>query len=41
LITSPHLISVRFTVHYNLCVGTIVGLGSDEQIKAVQEWQVC
>ena len=25
--------SIRFTVHYNLFAGTVVGLGSDEQIK--------
>jgi hypothetical protein len=30
---------IRFTVHYNLCVGSIVGLGSDEQIKVLEDWQ--
>jgi len=30
---------IRFTVHYNLCVGTVLGLGSDEQIAALQDMQ--
>jgi acyl-CoA oxidase len=30
---------VRFTVHYNLCVGTIIGLGNDDQIKALKPMQ--
>lgn len=30
---------IRFTVHYNLCVGTILGLGNDRQIKDLEEMQ--
>lgn len=30
---------IRFTVHYNLCIGSIVGLGSDEQINLLDQWQ--
>ena len=30
---------IRFTVHYNLCVGTILGLGNDEQIEALKDMQ--
>lgn len=30
---------IRFTVHYNLCLGSIVGLGSDEQVKELDLWQ--
>jgi acyl-CoA oxidase len=30
---------IRFTVHYNLCVGTILGLGNDSQIKDLEEMQ--
>jgi len=30
---------IRFTVHYNLCVGTIVGLGNDEQIFELENMQ--
>lgn len=39
---SPHLgpgFWIRFTVHYNLCVGTILGLGNDEQIEALKVMQ--
>ena len=30
---------IRFTVHYNLCAGTVLGLGNEEQIKMLDEWQ--
>ena len=30
---------IRFTVHYNLCAGTVLGLGNDEQIKLLDQWQ--
>lgn len=30
---------IRFTVHYNLCVGTILGLGNDDQIKDLDKMQ--
>mmetsp|Transcript_3684 Transcript_3684/g.3834 ORF Transcript_3684/g.3834 Transcript_3684/m.3834 type:complete len:477 (-) Transcript_3684:40-1470(-) len=30
---------IRFTVHYNLCIGTINGLGSEEQIHEANQWQ--
>ena len=30
---------IRFTVHYNLCVGTILGLGNDDQIQDLEEMQ--
>ena len=30
---------IRFTVHYNLCVGTIVALGSIDQVKVLVDWQ--
>lgn len=30
---------IRFTVHYNLCIGTINGLGSAEQINEANQWQ--
>jgi len=30
---------IRFTVHYNLCAGTVLGLGNEEQIKELDEWQ--
>jgi acyl-CoA oxidase len=30
---------IRFTVHYNLCVGTILGLGNDDQIKDLEGMQ--
>ncbi len=30
---------IRFTVHYNLCVGSVVGLGNNEQIKDLEKWQ--
>lgn len=30
---------VRFTVHYNLCVGTVLALGSKEQVAALDEMQ--
>lgn len=30
---------VRFTVHYNLCMGSILGLGSDEQVSLLDEFQ--
>ena len=28
---------VRFTVHQNLCCGTILGLGNDEQVQVLDE----
>lgn len=30
---------VRFTVHYNLCFGTVLAVGSDEQIAKLDEFQ--
>ena len=30
---------IRFTVHYNLCMGSIVGLGSKEQVDICNNWQ--
>jgi len=30
---------VRFTVHYNLCAGTVLGLGSAEQVAMLDDWQ--
>ncbi|CAE7559238.1 POX5 [Symbiodinium microadriaticum] len=30
---------IRFTVHYNLCIGTILGLGNDDQIQEMEEMQ--
>jgi len=30
---------IRMTVHLNLCAGTVLGLGNDEQIKMLDEWQ--
>jgi len=30
---------IRFTVHYNLCMGTVLGLGSDEQVRELDEIQ--
>lgn len=30
---------IRFTVHYNLCAGTVLGLGNEDQIKQLDEWQ--
>jgi acyl-CoA oxidase len=30
---------IRFTVHYNLCAGTVLGLGNAEQVKMLDEWQ--
>jgi acyl-CoA oxidase len=30
---------VRFTVHQNLCCGTILGLGNEEQVRALDEMQ--
>jgi len=30
---------VRFTVHYNLCAGTVLGLGNEEQVRALDAWQ--
>lgn len=30
---------IRFTVHYNLCVGTVVGLGTPEQVDSLASWQ--
>eukprot|EP01128_Nolandella_sp_AFSM9_P005124 TRINITY_DN2432_c0_g2_i1.p1 TRINITY_DN2432_c0_g2~~TRINITY_DN2432_c0_g2_i1.p1 ORF type:complete len:491 (-),score=115.74 TRINITY_DN2432_c0_g2_i1:96-1496(-) len=30
---------VRYTVHYNLCYGTVVAAGGDEQLKALQAAQ--
>ena len=31
---------IRFTVHYNLCAGTVLGLGNEDQIRLLDEWQV-
>eukprot|EP00976_Prorocentrum_cordatum_P041530 842655-Prorocentrum_minimum.AAC.1 len=30
---------IRFTVHYNLCCGTVLGLGNEEQIASLSEMQ--
>ena len=30
---------IRFTVHYNLCVGTVLGLGGPEQIQQLRDMQ--
>eukprot|EP00759_Apiculatamorpha_spiralis_P040899 PhF_6_TR39665/c1_g1_i9/m.58888/K00232/E1.3.3.6, ACOX1, ACOX3; acyl-CoA oxidase len=30
---------IRFTVHYNLCVGTVVGLGNTQQLQELEQWQ--
>ena len=30
---------IRFTVHYNLCMGTVLGLGNDEQVKELDNIQ--
>mmetsp|Transcript_10782 Transcript_10782/g.18481 ORF Transcript_10782/g.18481 Transcript_10782/m.18481 type:complete len:472 (+) Transcript_10782:143-1558(+) len=30
---------IRFTVHYNLCVGTVLGLGTEQQIASLSEMQ--
>jgi acyl-CoA oxidase len=30
---------IRFTVHYNLCMGTVVALGSEEQVKELDALQ--
>jgi acyl-CoA oxidase len=30
---------VRFTVHYNLCMGTILALGTDEQVARIDDYQ--
>ena len=30
---------IRFTVHYNLCAGTVLGLGNEQQVKTLDEWQ--
>lgn len=30
---------IRFTVHYNLCMGSVMGLGNDEQIELLKEYQ--
>ena len=30
---------IRFTVHYNLCVGTVCGLGNDKQVADLADWQ--
>eukprot|EP00286_Rhodomonas_abbreviata_P012625 CAMPEP_0181322656 /NCGR_PEP_ID=MMETSP1101-20121128/19345_1 /TAXON_ID=46948 /ORGANISM="Rhodomonas abbreviata, Strain Caron Lab Isolate" /LENGTH=539 /DNA_ID=CAMNT_0023430585 /DNA_START=37 /DNA_END=1656 /DNA_ORIENTATION=- len=30
---------IRFTVHYNLCAGTVLGLGTENQVKVLDEWQ--
>jgi len=30
---------IRFTVHYNLCFGTVLAVGSDEQIAALEQIQ--
>jgi len=32
---------VRFTVHYNLCAGTVLALGTDEQVATLEEMQSC
>ena len=30
---------VRFTVHYNLCAGTVLALGTDEQVASLEDMQ--
>lgn len=30
---------IRFTVHYNLCMGTVLGLGSDQQVQELDDIQ--
>eukprot|EP01059_Diplonema_ambulator_P027641 TRINITY_DN4600_c0_g2_i1.p1 TRINITY_DN4600_c0_g2~~TRINITY_DN4600_c0_g2_i1.p1 ORF type:complete len:502 (+),score=124.56 TRINITY_DN4600_c0_g2_i1:57-1508(+) len=30
---------IRFTVHYNLCAGTVMAIGNDEQVAALKEMQ--
>ncbi len=30
---------IRFTVHFNLCVGTICGLGSKSHVELIEKWQ--
>ena len=30
---------VRFTVHYNLCAGTVLALGNEEQVRGLDEMQ--
>ena len=30
---------IRFTVHYNLCMGTVLGLGSEEQVRELDVLQ--
>eukprot|EP01064_Diplonema_japonicum_P038954 TRINITY_DN9639_c1_g1_i1.p1 TRINITY_DN9639_c1_g1~~TRINITY_DN9639_c1_g1_i1.p1 ORF type:complete len:479 (+),score=144.77 TRINITY_DN9639_c1_g1_i1:45-1481(+) len=30
---------IRFTVHYNLCMGTVMAIGSDEQVRSLVEVQ--
>eukprot|EP01063_Lacrimia_lanifica_P009340 TRINITY_DN16334_c0_g2_i1.p2 TRINITY_DN16334_c0_g2~~TRINITY_DN16334_c0_g2_i1.p2 ORF type:complete len:501 (+),score=203.73 TRINITY_DN16334_c0_g2_i1:103-1503(+) len=30
---------IRFTVHYNLCVGTVLAIGSDEQVAGLTQMQ--
>eukprot|EP00128_Syssomonas_multiformis_P005568 Colp12_sorted_trinity150504_noHs@34804 len=30
---------IRFTVHYNLCVGTVLGLGNKEQVESLKDMQ--
>ena len=30
---------IRFTVHYNLCFGTVLAVGNEEQIASMQEVQ--
>ena len=30
---------IRFTVHYNLCAGTVLALGSEDQLKVLSEMQ--
>lgn len=30
---------IRFTVHYNLCFGTVLAVGSEEQVKQLKDFQ--
>lgn len=30
---------IRFTVHYNLCMGSVLGLGSEEQVAQLEGMQ--
>jgi hypothetical protein len=30
---------IRFTVHYNLCMGTVLGLGTEEQVRELDAIQ--